>query len=51
MFLIIIETFSEFFGIDVMEMMRTIFSNQEACKKMKLQNPIFYENFEKVQAA
>ena len=51
MFLIIIEIFCEFSGIDVMEMMRTISSNQEACKKMKLQNPIFYENFEKSQAA
>lgn len=51
MFLIIIEIFSEFIGIDVIEMMRTIFGNEQARKKIKLLNPIFYENFEKAQAA
>lgn len=51
LFLIIIEIFSEFIGIDVIEMMRTISGNEQARKKMKILNPVFYENFEKIQAA
>ena len=51
LFLIIIEIFSEFTGIDVIEMMRTISCDEKACKKIKLLNPMFYENFKETQVA
>ncbi|MCP4178356.1 MAG: transposase, partial [bacterium] len=51
MFIIIIEIFSEFTGIDIIEMTRSIFRNEQASNKIRKLNPIFYGNFEKAEAA
>ena len=51
MFLIIIDIFSDFAGVDVIEVTRSIFRDEQASKKIKYLNPIFYENLEKYEAA
>ena len=51
MFLIIIETFSDFAGIDVIEMTRSIFRDEQVSNKIKYLNLVFYKNLEKHEAA
>jgi len=51
MFLLIVEIFSDFSGVDSMEMMHSILSDKNASNKIKYINPIFYENIVKSKAA
>lgn len=51
MFLIIIEFFSDFAGVDLIEMTRSIYRDEQASNKIKILNPNFYENLEKYEAA
>ena len=51
MFLIIIEIFSSFAGVDVIELTRSIFRNEQTSNRIKQLNPVFYQNLEKHEAA
>lgn len=51
LFLIIIETFSELTGVDVIEITISLLRNQEAVEKIKNLNFIFYENMGEKYAA
>lgn len=51
MFLIIIETFCDFAGVDVIEMTRSIFRDEQTSSKIKYLSPVFYKTLEKCQAA
>ncbi len=51
MFMLILELFSDFAGVDPIEMMRSIFRDENACDKIKYLNPILYENMENSNAA
>ncbi|MCP3928245.1 MAG: transposase, partial [Bacteroidetes bacterium] len=51
LFVIIIEIFSEIEGVELMEMTRSIITNDRFREKIKIFKPIFYENLENLQAA
>ena len=51
MFLIIIEMFSAFDGIDIIEVTKSIFRDEQAGSKLEELNPIFYRNMGKLNAA
>jgi len=50
-FLIIIEIFSNFADVDVIELTRSIFRDEQTSNRIKQLNPIFYQNLEKYEAA
>ena len=51
MFLLIVEIFSDFAGVDSMEMMGSVLRDENASNKIKFLNPVFYENIVKSKAA
>jgi exonuclease VII small subunit len=51
MFLIILDFFADFTGIDVVELTRSVFRNDKASEKLIKLNRIFYENMEHLDAA
>ncbi len=51
MFWIILEIYSNFTGVDIIEVTRSIFRDEQVCNKIKLHNPIFFENLKKCEAA
>ena len=51
MFWIILEIYSNFTGVDIIEVTRSIFRDEQVCNKIKLLNPIFFENLKKCEAA
>ena len=51
MFLLIIEIFSDFAGVDSMEMMGSVLRDENASNKIKYLNPVFYKNIVKSKAA
>jgi len=50
-FLIIIEIFSSFAGVDVIELTRSIFRDEQTSNRIKQLNPVFYQNIVKHEAA
>jgi predicted nucleic acid-binding Zn-ribbon protein len=51
MFWIILEIYSNFTGVDIIEVTRSVFRDEQVCNKIKLLNPIFFENLKKCEAA
>jgi len=51
MFWVILEIYSNFTGVDIIEVTRSIFRDEQACNKIKLHNPIFFENLKEYEAA
>lgn len=51
MFWTILEIYSDFTGVDIIEVTRSIFRDEQVCNKIKLQNPVFFENLKKCEAA
>ncbi len=51
MFWVILEIYSDFTGVDIIEVTRSIFRDEQACNKIRLHNPVFFKNLKENQAA
>ena len=51
MFLLIVEIFSDFAGVDSMEMVGSVLRDKNVSNKIKHLNPIFYGNIVKSKVA
>jgi len=51
MFWIILEIYSDFTGVDVIEVTRSIFRDEQALNKIKLYNPVFFKILKEYEAA